>query len=328
MKREQLLDIIREASIAPSVHNIQPIRWKLDKENIILCRDHSIKLIYGDPTCRDINLSIGIALEGVSIAASLHGYSIRVEDAQSTNSSDNIKPCLIIYFEPGAKKDPLADYVQKRTSWRGKFVKTNHSENGLAAKLKNESCAIFNTSYQLEKLGNLADVSSYHFMEQDDFRTELLSWMRLRKNHPRWFVDGLNAHALKMSWLEAIGASFVLGPAFKTLKCMRLAKPLVSETSRFQNATALALLHRPVNETTQNNGRYFYRLWLEIERSGFKAQVIASLVDYEKSLNIIHEMANIPKDRTIVTAFLLGKPPENAIQFERARLPLDDILIN
>lgn len=328
MKREQLLEIICAASIAPSVHNIQPVRWKIDGENLILCCDHSIKLTYGDPTFRDINLSIGIALEGVSIAASLYGYSIHVEDVQSIKSSDKIKDYFIIHFEPGTKADPLADFVHQRVSWRGKFVKANQKENRLTAKLKSESCTIFDTPDQLDKLGKLADDSSYYFIEQDDFRAELLSWMRLSKNHPQWFDDGLNAHALQMSWLQALGASCVLGPAFKPLKSIGLAKFLVSEASRFYNATAVAVLHRPFKESLHNNGRHFYRHWLEIEKAGFKAQVIASLVDCEISRDIIREIGNISQDQNLVTVFLLGKPPENAIQFKRARLPIEDILIS
>lgn len=328
MKREQLLEIIREVSITPSVHNIQPVRWKIDGENLILCCDHSIKLTYGDPTCRDINLSIGIALEGVSIAASSFGYSIYVEDVQSIKNSDKIKDYFIIYFKPGAKADPLADFVHQRVSWRGKFVKANQKESSFAAKLKSESCTILDTPEQLDKLGKLADDSSYHFIEQDGFRAELLSWMRLSRNHPQWFDDGLNADALQMSWLEAFGASCVLGPAFKLLKSIGLAKLLVSDASRFYNATAVAVLHRPFKESIHNNGRHFYRLWLEIEKAGFKAQVVASLVDYEISRDIIREIGNISQDQNLVTIFLLGKPSENATQFKRARLSLEDILIN
>jgi len=81
-----------------------------------------------------------------------------------------------------------------------------------------------------------ADQAELFFVRHDDYRRELLDWMRLSQNHPRYLWDGLNREALAMNAAEATAARFVLGPLFAPLDRFGLAAPLLSDRAKTASA--------------------------------------------------------------------------------------------
>src|SRR5688572_11374328 len=75
--------LVAEASLAPSVHNVQPARWRFTGGGLILFEDRSRRLAAGDPTGRDSATSLGAAAEGMAIALSRHG--LRLEDRDESD---------------------------------------------------------------------------------------------------------------------------------------------------------------------------------------------------------------------------------------------------
>ena len=76
--------------------------------------------------------------------------------------------------------------------------------------------------------------------------------MRLRRSHPGWTRDGLNAAAMQLSGIEATGAGAVLGPLFRSddfrrnqselviLVTPHLAKPLDARSVRLPTEKVVA----------------------------------------------------------------------------------------
>jgi hypothetical protein len=327
MTAQFLKSLVSKALLAPSVHNVQPARWRIEGDAIVLVEDMSRRLLVGDPTGNDIGISLGAALEGLSLAASEHGY--QVVDDTSEALPDLNAPLRAVgryALRPGADTDLLATYVEDRASWRGGFI--DHTSGDLAAlmALTAPDTHLIVDPLEREKIARHYDAASYGFMRQDAFRRELKGWMRFSKQHPSWNRDGLNAEAMVLSPLEATAASCVLGPAFGPLDKLGLAPRLLAEGQKIKQAAGVILFHREANEAPFQSGRYFYRLWLRLEAAGFGGAVLAALADEVPIARSLCASYAIGTDRRLVSALRVGRLGAKKPS-PRARLSLDDVLV-
>lgn len=325
MTREDMAALVAEAALAPSVHNVQPARWRIDDDGATLFEDLSRRLPAADPTGHDAAMSLGAAAEGFCLAASRATRGVRVERLQGGGETGLRRTAHFALSGP-VEPDPLAEWVDRRSSFRGGFEKASPADRDAATALVGDDAAILADPATLRAVDRHLDEASWRFMREDPFRRELLSWMRLSRGHPDWARDGLNADAMAMGPIAARGAGLVLGPMFGWLARAGLAKPLVSEGGRIAKDAAVVLFHRPVGEDPFDSGRKFYRLWLRIEAAGFGAAVLAALADDPEANAWAKDVARIPQDRRLVSAFRLGRRPAGPIT-ARARLPIDEVLI-
>ncbi|MEM7290853.1 MAG: hypothetical protein AAF412_10885, partial [Pseudomonadota bacterium] len=227
------------------------------------------------------------------------------------------------------KRQELQDfkeYVDKRFTWRGNFGRADRTR---CKDLQNwaseaDDVTLVYEPPEIEALAQLNDAASIITMRDDDFRKELLHWMRLSKKHPRYSQDGLNSASMHMTAIEAFAAKVVLkSAAFKILDTMGLAKSVVSEKSKTLSSTGIVLFHRPFDESPIVTGRYFYRFWLNLTRLGFAAWPMAVLADYEATATEISRKHNIPDNHRLVNALRVGTATGRP---SRARLPVTELL--
>ncbi|MFL4471799.1 hypothetical protein ACERZ8_18660 [Tateyamaria armeniaca] len=325
MTPELFRRLVTQASHAPSVHNVQPARWRLDGDTAWLFEDRQVRLPAADPTGHDAAMSLGAALEGFAMAASLEGLHVSIGRADDDATSD-LRPVARLTFEPGGVEDPLTAHVAARQSWRGDFPTPSSEDRQAAASLASPDCIPVTGPHTIRAIAQLSDMASFGFMLQDAFRAELLSWMRLRRRHPDWARDGLNADAMRLGLLEKLGAGLVMGRGFRPLLHYRLAEKLLSEVDRTAGAAAIVVFHRPQGEDPFDSGRAFYRAWLRIEGAGFGAAVLAALADDPESAKTLAAMVELPEGRRIVSAFRIGRRPQDAA-FARARRLLDELIV-
>jgi hypothetical protein len=319
--------LVRQATLAPSVHNVQPARWRLVNGNeLLLLEDKSVRLLAGDPTGHDARISLGAAAEGLRLAASRHGLSLQ-SLPDLPQEDDELAPIAVYRLVPDkAAPDPLAELVDARRSWRGAFAPATAEDRKMALALASEDSTLIADPEQLRVLAKLAERASYQFLADQSFRRELLSWMRFSSRHPGWNRDGLNAEAMAMGRIEAIGAGLVLGPLFVLLHRLRLAAPLVSEADKMAGACGLLLFHRPQGEDPFVSGAHFYRCWLRIEEAGFGAAVVAALADHRPVAEEVTRLAALPSGRRLVSSLRIGRRPAGS-SAPRARRPIGDVLV-
>ncbi|WP_128891839.1 hypothetical protein [Erythrobacter sp. HKB08] len=324
MTPDTMREIIREAIASPSVHNVQPARWHIDGESVLLLEDISRRLAVGDPTGHDAAISLGASAEGFALAASKRGLRAQVERAGGEHAGYLIVARIML--DEGGAPDPLADHLATRASWRGPFHAPSQADRKEAALLGGQDRTIVSDPKVIGHIAELYDEASYGFMRREGFRSELRHWMRLRKSHPRWARDGLNAAAMKLSGIEAWGAGLVLGPLFKPLAALGLTKALLAEKSSFAHAAGVVLFHHPRGEDPFESGRAFHRLWLEIEAAGFGSNVLAAIADDEAIASHVGELAGLPSGDRLVSAFRIGR--RDGEGFAPARLLLEDVLVD
>ncbi|MEM7723203.1 MAG: nitroreductase family protein [Pseudomonadota bacterium] len=316
--------LVARASLAPSVHNVQPALWRLDGEDILLIEDATRRLNAADPTGHDAAISLGAAYEGLRLAAAEEGLISHIDRSPGTLGDQQV--VARITLTDGGTPDPLSAVVEARQSWRGAFALPTSEDRQSVRQLAAEDSAVLVTPDQIATVAALNDRASYRFMVQNTFRAELLSWMRLRPGHPRWSIDGLNAQALRLGLAERLGAGIVMGAAFPVLRRLGLAAPLLAEAPKTRGAAGILVLHRPAEEDPFESGRAFYRAWLRMEAAGLGAAVMAALADDAEAARDIRALAGIPEDRRIVSAFRIGRRPPHD-QVPRARRPLEELIV-
>ena len=315
------LALVAAANRAPSVHNIQPTRFRFDDERTItLLEDPTRRLHVGDPAGKDNQKSIGAALEGLMLALSERGLG-----ADLSRPEDGVVRLRVV---TGAAADALAPCVETRASWRGMFDRSVRDEAPTLARLA-ESCPdlhIITAPEAVAELARFYDKVSLEVVQDRAYRAELLSWMRLSRGNRNYWRDGLNAEHMALSPFEAFGAGVVLGGGFPLLNAIGVAGPLMAESEKVRSAACIALFHRAADEPELDTGRRFYRVWLEIERLGLCLCPMSVLGDVPHAAARLMNEASLPATRKLVTAFRIGRRPANARKSPRARLPASDIL--
>lgn len=320
---EVFVNVVNEAKKAPSVHNIQPVRWHLDAANnvINLSLDGDRKLPVADPHGRDVLLSCGAAAEGTIIALSRHGYSVN-EISSLSDGSFSLQVC------EGAIPDRHLAAVNMRRTWRGMFDADRSGKIASLQKLHEDEAVFIKGENNLARISHLNDIASLYFFKNKDFLSEMTSWMRFWPSHSSWLKDGLNADDMAMNRGEAICASLLLRPkVFAFLDKVGLGKALVSDEKKIKSSSAVVLFHRPQAESYFDKGRALYRFWLEMTHNGLHACPMAALSDRLDIAKELKDEYGIKADRELVMPFRVGGLQSYTSAYQ-PRLDTNDLIIN
>lgn len=328
MNGVDLTALIQAANRAPSVHNIQPTRFRLeDERTITLLEDTNRRLFVGDPEGKDNQKSLGAAFEGLMLALAARGLG---GDIEVLSGAGDLRETIRVRIATGGVADALEPFTQSRASYRGAFAKPTESDRAALAQIA-EACPdlhIIESAEALQHIGHVFDDASMEVLRAPAYRAELLSWMRLSRHHPSYERDGLNAAHMALSPVEAHGAGVVLGPkAFPALDRIGLAKPLISESGKVRGAAGVALFHRPTEEPEFETGRRFYRVWLEIERAELALCPMSVLADVPRVAAQLLRENGLSSERKLVTVFRVGRRPASWKQPPRTRLPLNELIV-
>ena len=320
LKAETFRALVAEASLSPSVHNTQPTRWRLTPNGRVeVLEDETRKLLVGDPESRDLNVSHGSAAEGFCLAAGQRGLTARVRHGGGGFAE--------LTVDAGGAPDPLAAFLARRRTYRGKFEQGEAAQAALTRLEPADDLTVVERPDGIAYLAALYDAASLRWFRNGPYRAELVSWMRLSRRHPMWALDGLNAEAMQMSGVEATGAGLVLRPGvFEALDRVGLSSPLVAEAAVVRSASAIVLFHRPADEAPFDTGRRFHRIWLGFTQVGLSASPMAVLADDPEARGKVRADFGIGEDYRLITAFRLGIAPDHDLS-PKPRLGLETLIV-
>lgn len=104
-RTDVLVDALRYAVRAPSVHNTQPWRWRIRPGCVELHADWTRHLAWTDPDRRDLVLSCGAALHHLRVALAASDLAVRVDRLPDPDRAGHLATVTI---EPGRGDDELA----------------------------------------------------------------------------------------------------------------------------------------------------------------------------------------------------------------------------
>lgn len=316
----QFIQIIKDATSAPSSHNTQPWKFKIDKQQIIITPDFTKRLKVVDPDDHALFISLGCALENLLLSAKAHGYSPKVE----MNFTGDQNEIIVDLLKNGnEQKDFLYDFVATRQSTRNKYdaepivpdlidqLKTSNSYDEV-------EIIFFTDKEQIKKLKPYIIEGSNRQFNNKEFVNELITWIRFNEKTAKKMGDGL--------WGPCTGSPNV--PKFIgkiVVKNFTSAKSEVKRWSNLINKSAGFALFVAKDNSKVN----WVKLGQSFQRFGLRAT----------QLNIKHAHANMPceelevRKKLIRELNLLNKHPLLLVRFGYAekmpysfRRPVEEVL--
>lgn len=115
--------VIRLACRAPSVHNTQPWRWRVDGSRIQLRADRERQLAISDPDGRNLTISCGAALHHLAVASAGVGRALVVTRLPDDNDPDLLAVAELGCPMPISPADAeLLEALRRRVTDRRRFT--------------------------------------------------------------------------------------------------------------------------------------------------------------------------------------------------------------
>lgn len=321
MTEDDFRTIVRRAALAPSVHNVQPTRWRLVGDTVSIHCDTRVTLVAGDPHSRDAGLSCGAAVAATEIALSELGWQTELKELWAQPSVGTLRPAARLLLRQGGARDGLADQLARRFTHRGTFATEPQPLFGWT-----RSDAVLVTDRpRIARIAAMNDAASLKIMKDKRFRRELVDWMRFSPRHRRFGIDGMSRDALRMPPATAIAARLVLGPLWGACDLLGLTRAITAEADATVTASVIALFHRPMDESPVLSGRAYLRMWLEATALGLAGWPMAAVADDPQTNAALCDMAGIGAGRRLIQAIRFGKA--TAPMPPRARRPLDELIV-
>ncbi|MDX2132795.1 MAG: nitroreductase family protein [Planctomycetota bacterium] len=209
---EQLRFCVAYATLAPSSHNSQPWKFRVDDDAVFVYADRTRALPVADPNDRELTISVGCAVECLSIALHRFGVEHTVELPHADERD------LLAVVRTGAEREAtsdarrLFDAMLRRRTTRTPFEDTPVPEMALkemVALAAARHATFFpitdaSTRFRVAKLVHEADVVQFG---NRSFRRELAMWLHHNRSHA---LDGIPGYAQGMDEMTSLVAPLVV----------------------------------------------------------------------------------------------------------------------
>lgn len=323
ISKDQFEQIVARANLAPSIHNAQPTRWRLRGKVIEIAADRKVTLPKADPDGRNIGLSCGAAVEATVLALGALGFEATVEylwEQADLHWWRGHRMVARVGLNEGTVKDGLATRLQDRFTWRGAFLDQTPKLFGWT---RDDTVLIMDAGTR-RSLADLNDSASLLILREKAFRQELLGWMRLEAEHPRYALDGLSREALRLPQAMVGKLRLGFGPLWPVLDMIGHTKRLTAETETTMTAPILACFHRDAHESVVVSGRAYLRMLLEAAGLGLMAWPMAALTDDANAAEQIKSNLAIGAERRLIQVLRLGEPSGD--RTPQARRPISELI--
>jgi len=277
--------IVTAGSLAPSGDNLQPWRFRMDGESLLVVddrtRDHSLFNVQNLASY----IALGATLENILLAARRYNYRADICYFPDPQNHDLIAR---VSFDYGSEIDPLAEAIERRCTNRKPYSKRPLDEATLkrldldSKRFSGLRLIWLRDQDSLKKLGAIVARADRLLFENPLIHSHLFSTLRWNAEEAEATRDGLPIETLE---LGALGSK-----AFRILKNWSVVKTLnrfgFSGLATRQSAllmrrcSAAGLLTAPDTSPASfvHIGQAFQRLWLEATHAGLALQPMTAVV--------------------------------------------------
>ncbi|HSX58246.1 MAG TPA: ThiF family adenylyltransferase, partial [Candidatus Saccharimonadales bacterium] len=178
-EEEQIKFLLNYAIMAPSTHNTQPWKFKIEGNKIHVFVDPERALPISDPTKRQAFLSLGTLITNLEIAAGHLGFS--VEKSEFPTSDQNLVATFTLK-KGSPKPNELFPSIKDRLSNRSEYNK-KPLETGLVAKINQLNSdselelKVITEEKTISEISDLIFEGTKQMMAYKEFREELSDWL-------------------------------------------------------------------------------------------------------------------------------------------------------
>lgn len=208
---EDLATLIPYAVLAPSSHNTQPWRFRVDRQRIRIDADRSRSLPINDPDDRELFISCGCALMNLRVAAARAGLSCELHAFPDSADSDCVAELRFANDDLANDLAVLFDAIGERRTYRKPFGGGSVSEQtaeqlSQAAVSEHAWLKHLRVPDQRQKVADLVHDGDRMQWANRHWRRELATWMRAPGKG-----DGLAVPALMAPMTRMVVRGFNMG---------------------------------------------------------------------------------------------------------------------
>jgi hypothetical protein len=220
---QQIREIIRYATLAPSAHNTQPWKFGVCENTVRLFPDYSRRMPHSDPDDRELFISLGCAIENFTLAARRAGYETEVEYQLTGQPEESIlltlKPSGPGEEDPNFAVIPLRHH--NRRPYEPKPIAAADLRRLEEQRLEpGVSLQFLTTRKDVEQIVEIIRGANDILLRNRAFVDELISWMRFEDHEVAEHMDGLCARAVDApvvpSWFGRFMVGRVFGPVVQS----------------------------------------------------------------------------------------------------------------
>ncbi|BDY04868.1 nitroreductase family protein [Ferrimonas sp. YFM] len=313
MDKQTARQMVHSAMLAPSSHNSQPWRFRLQDHSIELLADSSRALPVNDPNDRELHISCGCALMNMRLAAAKAQLGIEV---QLLPDADNPELLARVVECPQAAEQPalaqLADLIPNRHTVRSEY-EAGFDDGDLISelrqwtKLESVQLAAVSSEAQRSRIADLIARGDKALWADRAWRRELARWML-----PANRGEGLAVSALWSPFIRAMIRWFNLG-TMMARKNTRLA----------EKAPLLLVLSSCGDGPRQwlETGQALQRVLLGCCQRGYQGSFLNQPIQVSRLRTRLAKVTGLAHPQVLLR---VGRPIEQAVA--SARRPLSGML--
>lgn len=292
---EQIRFLIGFAILAPSGHNSQPWKFKINQNTVYVLVEPLRSLAKSDPLKKQLAISLGCMVENFCIAADFFDFETNVEFLSIQNDTVPIlKINLIKKVSTFSKQDHLIFSINRRGTNRNKYKNLEIPQNFISecTKLSTNDIKINFIFDRItkEKVIELVIKSQIKIMEDFDFRNELSELIKPNFTQSK---IGMPGFSFGLPTIVSILASFLIKKINMSKLNQKGDEKILRNTPAF--LTVCVSQDRP--ESWLNSGRIFEKVWLMAVREGLAMAPNAAPVakpEFSSELIKILDLKTIP----------------------------------
>lgn len=269
-------NILEYARLAPSVHNTQPWRFAATDSNISLFVEPKRTLDAGDPTTRELWVSLGICLEAIFQAAKGLGFTAHINLLQTETTTKEIAG---LSFTKASKPQPdILELLKNRHSHRGPMHTIALPPSLIATwqqtikDLPDTSIIFVNDPDHMKHVAEITEKGMRLALSSAKFRKELVPLLHYNWSKAR---IGLHGYVLNHGMLGSIWEKWSVRLGVDSKHKALVDKQKILEASGLLFITSKG----DVPPFWLNVGRAYMRVALEITRAGLAHSTLTAPIE-------------------------------------------------
>ena len=319
-----LRELVRLAPLAPSGHNTQPWKFRLEAGRIQLYPDLTRRVPVVDPDNRELWISLGSALENLLLAAAHFGYQAETTYHLAGTPDDHIAVALHKTGPAPAGRSAPFEAIPLRQSTRSAYdgqpvPGTELRQLEAAATGAGVTPLLFTDAAAMQPLLEYVVAGNEQQLSNDEFKQELVRWIRFNDREALASRDGLLSRGSGNPSLPRWVASFFIGGSLKP------AAQSKKDEEHIRSSAGLLLF-----ASTENNPA----AWLEIGRASERFALLATTLNLKCAY--LNQPCEVPAVRAQVQSQLSlhGAFPQLLMRFGHGpamprslRRPVSEVLL-
>lgn len=313
-------DVLEYARLAPSVHNTQPWRFAIDGSAVVLIVEPSRALDAGDPTQRELWVSLGVCLEALLQSANGLGFTTEIAFLQTDSPKGEVARILLT---PSRDSRPeILEALKNRHSYRGPMKPSTIPESLIATcndaikDIPNVSLILIQDKERVARIADITDKGMRLALSSAKFRKELAPLLNYNWSSARTGLHGfvLNHGALGSIWEKW---SVILGLDSKR-------KAQADKQKVLESSGLLFIVSKgDVPRFWLDVGRAYMRVVLEITKAGFAHSTLTAPVEAARFHEDVENM--LATKHRIQSMIRIGEATQ-PIMRTSPRLSVDELL--